>query len=552
MSSFLDRQIPAPRRHGRWCLVVLATAWMSILSDVASAATPPGKASLERFPDDAALIVAWPGGGRGVDREPRLVALDSWAGFVFDVVDGTMIPVESSWTSACRIADQLVPERGRRWHACDSDGRRWVQVVRWKDPVAIERGLRRLGTQAMGRGRFRLPVAGIEVAVREDWLVLGPQDSPWIEAALSGFASDPELLDGVDADAEASIEVVIRHASPVSGSSRMRVMPETARRATIDLEGDYGASPLPIRPATRLPAGDLEVLQGRFAMVVQESGVGLLDARLVEVATEHPEAIPPALIRRAFAPGRVVVVDGETVDVPGMGLVEIPVVAVAVPLREVAVEEAEPRNLDELASTIDEWLEAGTSSIRASWDPDFEGGVSRTRQGGIRHLSLGPGFLEATGGHPMAAIGRLAWVSRFDPMDPRGWLVVGSSIGLVRRVADRLDDQWDRIANRDSEGSPVSMHAVAIPGRIVDQVGDLARIRRNGEDKEASTDAGLLEKLADLLSGFDRIDWISRVQEEDRIQARIRVRRSGASGDDLPEADPDDSLGQRPAPKESP
>lgn len=544
MTTCPDRQLQPPWRCRQvWSVMAVLGVMLPnlVMAAPAQEALADEEAILAVVPLEAKIGVAWRGGGRKVGKEPRFVAQDAWTDFLFATVDGTVVPVESSWRSACRITDQLVPRRGLRCHACDAEGRRWIQVVHWEDPVSIERGLQRLGTKAMGRGRFRLPVTGIEVAVRDDWLVLGPQGSPWIDLALTGLAARPMLNNAKNNGAETSIGLFIRHESPIAGVTRMRLVPTSIDQASIELDGKYAAGPLPIRPATPMAAQAVESLQGRFALVVQESGVGLLDPRLVEVATEFPEVIPTASIRRAFAPNRLVVLDGESVDVSGVGFVEVPAIAVAVPLREISEDQVEAMNLEELEASVDQWLGLGAAAVRGSWDSDFKNEVSVTRQGGIRHLSLGPGFLGAMAGHPMALIGQLAWTLRMDPSQTRGWLVVGSSIGLVRRVADRLDAAPSGEARSDSAARSISMHAVATPSRIAGQVADLARLRSVGDDEDASEDANLLEKLAEILSGFQRIDWISRVQNEEQVQAHLEVRRILEPGAD-PEVSSENEL----------
>ena len=530
MTTFPDRQLTSPSRSGR--LWSVAGGLAAILTGVVSATPPLEEIIAVGVPSEAVFGVAWHGGGETVGREPGVVALDSWTDFILATVDGTVVPVASAWRNACRITDQLVPERGARLHACDADGDRWIQIVHWRDPIAIERGLQRLGTRAMGRGRFRLPAAGIDVVVREDWLVLGPPGSSWIESAHARLATRPELSGLRGEDAEGGISLLLRHASPISGVTRMQVRPEGVRQAGIDLDGDYAASPLPIRPASVMEGHAVDSLAGRFALVARESGVGLLDPRLVEFAARFPLAVPPPELRRAFAPNRLVVLDAETVEVPEAGLVEVPVIAVAVPLRRVREGDEPLVDPANIVFSIDDWVRRGAGEICRSWDPDHDDEIAIARQGGIRHLSLGSGFLEATAGHPMALIGRLAWVSRLDVPASRGWLVLGSSIGLVRRVADRLDAEPPGPGRVETSDREIAMHAVAVPARIAEQVVDLARLRSIGGDDSADEDASLLHRLAEMLSGFERIEWVSGVQDGERVRARIDVRRAPMSETD--------------------
>ena len=100
----------------------------------------------------------------------------------------------------------------------------------------------------------------------------------------------------------------------------------------MEVEGDYLASPLPIRPAGSMSSGAVDRLAERFSFVAHESGVGLLDPRMIEYASRFPEVLPSPSLRRVFASERLVVLDGASLEVPGIGILEVPAIAVAVPL----------------------------------------------------------------------------------------------------------------------------------------------------------------------------------------------------------------------------
>lgn len=320
------------------------------------------------------------------------------------------------------------------------------------------------------------------------------------------------------------IRITLRHDAPVDGITRMKIRPASWEEAVVEVEGDYLASPLPIRPAGSMSSGAMDRLAERFSFVAHESGVGLLDPRMIEYASRFPEVLPSPSLRRVFASERLVVFDGAAMEVPGIGILEVPAIAVAVPLRPVPEDGVGSMTHERIESQVDDWFRTGGFAVRSSWDPGFEDGMSITRSGGIRHLSLGPGFMEAASGHPMALPGQLAWTVRRDSSGGRGWLVAGSSVGLVAGVADRLGRAAEPEGD-EADRHSISMHASMVPDRLASQIRDLSRLRETDDDPQAGRDVDLLSRLALILSGLDRLEWISTVQDDDRIVARIRVRR---------------------------
>ena len=321
MRTPLACQPCSKRPSGRWWLVSAVLAALSSLSLASEVPSPV--AVLDGLPEEAVVAVTWMGGGSGVGGKPNFIANDAWVDFAFSTIDDIMVPVESSWRSACGIADQLIPDRGFRMHATGPGGRHWIQAARWQDPIAVEQGLRRLGTQAMGGGRFRLPVAGLQVVVREGWIVLAPQESPWIDRMIRDLEAGESGFSDLGEEAGSTFEVMFRHSAPVSGISRLIVHPESGWDARIDLHGDYSASPLPIRPATPLHRQDVERLRGRFALVVQESGIGLLDLLRVGSPYGAVEDVEGMLVARpnhvrspVAAAGSFLVGDGD-IDLSG-------------------------------------------------------------------------------------------------------------------------------------------------------------------------------------------------------------------------------------------
>ncbi|MCP4833550.1 MAG: hypothetical protein GY895_02190 [Phycisphaera sp.] len=510
---------PACRGWLAWTILAVLCS-LPFASEVRGAVAVP-----EGIPEEAVVAVTWTGGGTGggtgIREEAEFVANDSWVDFAFSTIDEIMVPVESSWRSACEVVDQLVPERGFRMHATGPGGRHWIQVTRWQDPIAVEQGLRRLGTRAMGGGRFRLPVAGLQVVVRKGWIVLAPHDSPWIERMIrdleAGASGFPDLGDEDDS----TFEVMFRHPAPVSGISRLVVHPQSGWDARIELLGDYSASPWPIRPASSLPRRDVERLRGRFALLVQESGIGLLDPMIIEYASAFPEIVPPAELRRRFAANRIIVLDGAPADVPGVGLVDIPVIGVVIPVRD----EIDAEGLSSVEVMIDEWVSSGGRAVRAGLDPSCVEGVSITRNGGIRYLPLGSGFLAAANRHPMALASELGWTVCVDEASRRGWLVVGSSVRHVRSISDRLVGKTAPLEGLEAQPRERCMQLVMEPDRLADRIHDLARIRLAGVDGDAEADSGVLDRFSALLSSFGHLEMVSHVQAEDQVRASIVVRR---------------------------
>ena len=519
MRTPLACQPCSKRPSGRWWLVSAVLAALSSLSFASEVPSPV--AVLDGLPEEAVVAVTWMGGGSGVGGKPKFIANDAWVDFAFSTIDDIMVPVESSWRSACGIADQLIPDRGLRMHATGPGGRHWLQAARWQDPIAVEQGLRRLGTQAMGGGRFRLPVAGLQVVVREGWIVLAPQESPWIDRMIRDLEAGESGFPDLGEEAGSTFEVMFRHSAPVSGISRLIVHPESGWDARIDLHGDYSASPLPIRPATPLHRQDVERLRGRFALVVQESGIGLLDPMIIEYASAFPDIVPSAELRRLFAPSRIIVLDGTPAEIPGVGLVDVPVIGFVIPMRD----EADAEDRPGVEVVVDEWIASGGRAVRAGFDPSCIEGVSVTRKGGIRYLPLGPEFLTAANRHPMAMASELGWTVCMDEATRRGWLVVGSSVRHVRAIAERLVGTAAPFEPSEAPARDGCMRLVLDPDRFADRIHDLARIRLAGVDGEAEADSSVLDRFSGLLSSFDHLEMVSHVQAEDRVRASIVVRR---------------------------
>ena len=448
---------------------------------------------------------------------------EAWIELALDALELARVPIRSSWASGEQLRSRLAPESSESFHVIGPGGRHWIHAVRWSDPIAVEFGLQKLGSRPMGAGRFRLPALGLELAIAGEWLLVGPHGCPWLDAAvdkaslhaLDRFA--PDLADVAELTGDlprSPIELVLRHADPIGGVSAVGIRPTSPTHAALELAGRYAASPLPIRTVGNV---DLELaarFDGRVAFATIESGIGLLDPLMIRHAARHPELVPAAELRRRFASQRIVVLDGQPAQVDPLGIIEVPAACVAVPMRR---ERGEDGPTPELAGLVDTWIESAGRAIRADWSDDTSG-AGRTRGSDIRHLSLGPGLLEAGGGHPMAVGASLNWT--LHATSDRGvWLVAGTSPGLVRRVVATLDERRGPARTVELAGA-----GVASPARIALQISELAQLRELGDDPDSRADAAGLNASASLLDRFERISWRTMRQDEHVVRATAEVR----------------------------
>lgn len=443
--------------------------------------------------------------------------VEAWTELALDAIDAWQASVRPGWAAAEAIRERLVPAGADVVHAVGPGGRRWIQAFRWSDPTVVETGLRALGSRPMGGGRFRLPAQGLDLALADDWLVLVPVGGgDWLDFAVdrvTGWGNgrmdrgERLLLEHME---RAPLEVSCRLADPIGGLMALGIRPTGPDVASIEFHGRFNASPWPIRPAGRLEIGLVRHLDGRVAGAMLESGVGLLDPMLVEAAPRIPELVPEAALRRRFAGRRLLVVDGEPVDIDPIGLVEVPAVCVAIPMQgggEPARDEAE----------VDDWLTTAGTAVRSTWTEALPT-LSRTRGEEIRHFSLQPGILAATNQHPMALAASLNWTVRESTAGVR-WLVVGSSPGLVRRVALAVTE-----AETVRDESALASCGIASPTRMSLQLRELAQIRGMGRDPQAVDDADALATVAAMLGRIDRIGWTTTVQDARTVRGRAQVR----------------------------
>jgi hypothetical protein len=443
-----------------------------------------------------------------------------WVELALDAIELTRGPIRAGWESSRQLRSRLAPESVESIHAVGIGGRHWLHAMRWSDPIAVELGLQRLGSRPMGAGRFRLPALGVEIAIAGEWLLVCPSNCPWLDHAVDLArggdlaAAIPMPPDAGPPPARSPVEILLHHAEPIGGASAIGIRPSSPLTAEVTLSGRYDASPLPIRTAARM---DLDVagrFDGRVAFAAIESGIGLLDPRMIEASTRHPRIIPDADLRRQFAARRLVVFDGAPVRVEPVGLIEVPAACVAVPLRDDA-DAAVPDPA--LLTKIDAWLESAAMSFREAWNEPATA-VVRMRGDEVRHLSLAPGLARAAGGHPMALSASLNWTLH---ATTRGgtWLVAGTSPSLVRRVTATLDESTD--ARSDTE---IASLGVASPNRLALQIAELAQLRRLGGDAESDPDADLLAAASAFLDRVERLSWKTTRQDGHVVRGTAEVR----------------------------
>lgn len=489
-------------------------AW--VLAFAAGTLGPSPATSAQRFagaglaPHDATASLR-------IDADERNAA---WVELALDAIELTRGPIRAGWESSRQLRSRLAPESVESIHAVGIGGRHWLHAMRWSDPIAVELGLQRLGSRPMGAGRFRLPALGVEIAIAGEWLLVSPSNCPWLDHAVdlvrSGdlAAEVPMPADAGPSPDRCPVEIALHHAEPIGGTSEIGIRPSSPLTADVAFFGRYDASPLPIRTAARMDLDVAGSFDGRVAFAAIESGIGLLDPRMIEASTRHPRLIPDADIRRQFAARRLVVFDGAPVRVEPVGLIEVPSACVAVPLRD-EVDAGVPDAA--LMAKIDVWLESAAMSFREAWNEPATA-VVRMRGDELRHLSLAPGLARAAGGHPMALSASLNWTLH---ATTRGatWLVAGTSPSLVRRVTATLDESTD--ARSDTE---IASLGVASPNRLALQIAELAQLRRLGGDVESDPDADLLAAAAAFLDRVERLSWKTTRQDGRVVRGSAEVR----------------------------
>jgi hypothetical protein len=457
----------------------------------------------------------------------------AWVELALDAIELAEAPIRPGWETCRRLRSRLAPDAAEAFHAIGPGGRHWIHAVRWSDPIAVEFGLQRLGSRPMGAGRFRLPALGLEIAIAGEWLLIGPNACPWLDQAVDKATLEaldriaPEVTVLVGDLARGPVELILRHEAPIGGLSAIGIRPTSDTHALIDFAGRYAASPLPIRTAGEVDMELASAFDGRVAFATIEAGVGLLDPLMVRHAATHPEIVPAAELRRRFAAQRLVVLDGEPVRIDPIGIIEVPAACVAIPMREHRPGDS---SMAELTEGIDRWIESAGRAVRATWNQETSGPV-RTRGDDIRHLLLTPGLLQASGGHPLAVNASLNWTLHTGS-EGAGWLVAGTSPGLVRRVTATLDER-----RSPSRSAMLTGAGVASPARIALQITELAQLRGIAGDPDAEADAEALSAAASMLDRFERISWRMTRQDERLVRGTAELRLvPGVTGTSGPRA----------------
>ena len=477
-----------------------------------------------------------------------------WRGVVIELLGMNVPNAERGWSRASGLVDRLGIASAERLHAIDTTGSQWIHAARWSNASKLQSRLRRAEARPLGFGRFRFAAERIDLAIAGDWVLLAPTGSPWLDGA-----SERAVIASAAAatDEPARIRVRLRHDAPTGGATRLALTPLGPTEASIEIDGRYDASPLPARTRGRVDARLIPSLRGRVAVAMLESGVGVLDQTLIRLSAQMPELMPPPQVRRSLATRRLVVLDGETVRIPKIGLIEVPAMCIAIPCRAETSPRMSPPAFDAM---VHGWMfDSGTalasrpSGVETSTPigPIDPNGPIRVRvaRDEIRHLDLGDGFAASFDRHPASIATSLNWViRRVGPVDADvgteldgdTWLVVGSSPGIVRRVGRAIES-----VNVEASGdaAPACSQGVASPARLGLQVGDLAGLRAESSDPNASADAAILARLSSILTRFENVEWSTSVQSDDAVRATVRVTltpdASEPASRDAPPAGPD-------------
>ena len=467
-----------------------------------------------------------------------------WRDVVVEMLGMSVPNAGHGWSRASGLVDRMGIAFAERLHAIDATGSQWIHAARWSDAAKLQSSLRRAEARPLGLGRFRFASQRIDLAIAGDWVLLAPTGSPWLDGASerAGIAAAAAAV-----DAPAMIRVRLRHDAPTGGMTRLQLTPLGPTEASIEIDGRYEASPLPTRPRGRVDARLIPSLRGRVAVAMLESGVGVLDPTLIRLAAQRPELMPPPEIRRSLATRRLVVLDGETVRIPKIGLIEVPAMCIAIPCREETAPRISGPAFDAL---VHGWMfDSGTAlasrpagvATAASLDSldsvdpldPIDPVEVRIARDEIRHLDLGDGFAASFDRHPASIATSLNWVIRrvrpgnagvADGMDVLAggdtWLVVGSSPGIVRRVGRAIEGVND---DTSGDGLPVCSQGVASPARLGLQVEDLAGLRAESSDANAAPDSAILARLSSILARFEHVEWSTSVQSDDAVRATVRV-----------------------------
>ena len=503
--------------------VALVASWCVLLGLFAasgSRAAPPDYALGGLAPDDCSLIIRF---------DPREDESRSWLKLV-DGCTSALVGEEAAaqWRSVRDFSTQLSgsdqPESMLAINFDDASAADWVLATRLHDRGACARGLRDAGARALGGGRFVLPDSSLEIRPLDEWLLAAQRGSSLLDAveeraAVNDVSSrEPGFSDLVESLPRGAVEVVFRHPPPVDGRTALSFQPGSGHEAEVSISGRYAASPLPTRTSSRMDVRMLPRMGRRAAIVLQESGIGVLDPTLIQLSAGMPELMPPAEVRRALAPQRMIVLDGETIRVGEKGLFDVPAMCVAIPFRQTDASGANgsPVQSDEV---FDGWMEGVGRTMRGALGAASDDEAGAPIHGGIHHIAMGPGLVAALRGHPVGLAASLNWTTCGHDSEHR-WFVVATTPRLARMVGDVIEAEG--LAEAQSveacSAGTVSPEALAL------QVGDLARIRAAQQDESARADAAMLDSVAEMLASIELLTWRMTRQDDDAIEGTALVR----------------------------
>ena len=397
-------------------------------------------------------------------------------------------------------------------------GADWVFAVELIDRDQCVQGFRTSGATLNSGGGFLLSQGNIEVYVSGEWLVAGPvgsvlrDDVSTLAAINVRDTDDPELLEVITPLPRSSIELVIRHASPMGGCTALAISEMLPGIARVHVHGTYDASPFPSRTPGNLDVRLINEHEDHSSITMYESGIGILDPMLVDLGLSIPELLPPAVVRRGLGLQRVLVMESmEHTD----GF-RPPAMSLAVPFR--VTEEAQ---VEELKTAIDAWMKTitGLSGLHGS---DSESDLQD-------HVRARVGVLSAIRNHPLAKGATLNWTISEAEMST-SWFVAGTTSHSVDRLRSRLEAMPKDRLDDDLSTSQGMVHANELAGVIQ----AFADMRGEGVDQDAPVDSRLLNVLVDIASRFKDVKWNFQQQDQKAISGSLElsIPKSSASSEE--------------------
>lgn len=475
------------------CVLLVAFGLLAPVAQASRLGTPP-------LPDGVVIEIA----GRG--------SVDSieWADVLVSLLDPTVLAIGSGWDEGRRLGGDLVEPEADWVHLASRTPGDWLHGRRWGDPDLLAERLRDAEARPLGGGRFELDSGRLVATLSEGWLLIRPVNSRWRPSVGALLRSLDRWSVDRD-DATILVSARIRHEAPVDGVTRLTIRPLGERTADVVVSGRYAASPFGQGRTTLLEPAMLSALEDRFAAVVLESGVGLVDPRLVDAAIEIPDLMPPASVRRHLQPRRLLVLD----TVESVAGIDAPVFGVAVPLDGL---EGRRRAV---VGEVDTWLDGLARTLRDRWNSDSGANGDESSFESVRHRSLGPGFLDAMDRHPAAFAASLNWsVLPSDGGDDPSWLILGTTPDVVEGLVVTLGDAPSKRAPR-----PLALAGVSRPWAFQSQARSFAEVRRWSRDERSEADVALLEGVADALAGLERVEWAVTTRTPTDIELTIQVER---------------------------